>query len=164
MGTLSSSSTIHALVKHIINIIESDMETQLLCLELALDTLRKLIQLSFDPNGKDIQGNTPLYTLVSNIEPLSEYGFCHFIQLFIECGSHIDAVNQNGVSTITSLQQYIQKADDAEKGFLQGLLESLMPLPLKCLSAQVMARYKDNTYLKLNLPTPLLEFVHIHRS
>ena len=84
-----------------------------------------------------------------------------YIQLLVKHGSHVDSVNKEGTAVLPDLMQYLHSVERGDT-IGAGLRGSILPLPLQCICAQMLAPYKYTKTVTAMLPTQIRQFIHLH--
>ncbi|XP_023037867.1 protein fem-1 homolog B isoform X2 [Drosophila willistoni] len=113
-----------------------------------------LVHCGASTNAVDTNRNTPLHILVTKIHPSHDrqYEMARILELFVEAGAHLDAVNASGQTAAVACKQaslvnQLQTYQNAHTS-------------LKCLSARTIAT--NRLSFKGLIPTQLEAFIQMH--
>ncbi|XP_076234737.1 protein fem-1 homolog B isoform X2 [Calliopsis andreniformis] len=114
-------------------------------------TTKLLIRCGADVNAMDYKNNTPLHTIISCRNLISDFAILQSIVMELtEAGAHMDTVNSSGLTPY----------DIAITGEVKTILKTQTKLSLKCMAAKAVKTY--NLAYHGKVPRFLESFIELH--
>jgi len=118
-----------------------------ICAFPSIDVIKLLVECGADPNGRDMDFNTPLHVVAA---AASKTAKSSLVNTLLECGAHFDTVNATGKTF----------ADFVRGQPIHEVVNEARFTTLQCLAARAVRHHRIQYVTKV--PNLLIDFIELH--